>query len=164
MRARPGSLALLLSGPVLVAAYAAVNHAAISTASRAAGGRITSGGLTALGADLWWVVKGVALVAGLAAAGLAVVGVLLRRRGRGRSPLLVLSGVLVVPYALGVAVALYNPVPRLAAFYRSPAFADALPPWQAGSALLLLAAALAQVVGAVRTAARAHGAASPSAR
>ncbi|MEU1720902.1 hypothetical protein ACNF49_42615 [Actinomadura sp. ATCC 39365] len=154
MRERTGTLILLLSGPVLAAAYAAVNYAALRTASGARGdapaGRITSDGLSSLGSDLWWIVRGVALVAGVAAVGIAVVGLLLRRAARGRGALLVSSGVLILPYALGLAVAVYNPVPRLAGFYDHPAFADALPPWQSFSALLLLAAALAQAVGLVR--------------
>ncbi|MGW4405793.1 hypothetical protein ACWEJ6_17325 [Nonomuraea sp. NPDC004702] len=160
MRGRTGTLILLLSGPVLAAAYAAVNYAALRTASAARGpdpaDPMTSGGLTSLGSDLWWIVRGIALVAGVAAAGIAVVGLLLRRAARGRGALLVLSGVLILPYTLGLAAAVYNPVPRLAGFYDHQTFADALPPYQWFSALLLLAAALAQAVGMVRayTAAR----------
>ncbi|MFI7690955.1 hypothetical protein ACIBQ6_17930 [Nonomuraea sp. NPDC049655] len=160
MRERTGTLILLLSGPVLAAAYAAVNYAALRTASGARGpdpaDPMTSGGLTSLGSDLWWIVRGIALVAGVAAAGIAVVGLLLRRAARGRGALLVLSGVLILPYTLGLAAAVYNPVPRLAGFYDHQTFADALPPYQWFSALLLLAAALAQAVGMVRayTAAR----------
>ncbi|MFF0861711.1 hypothetical protein ACFYUV_08150 [Nonomuraea sp. NPDC003560] len=160
MRGRTGTLILLLSGPVLAAAYAAVNYAALRTASEARGpdpaDPMTSGGLTSLGSDLWWIVRGIALVAGVAAAGIAVVGLLLRRAARGRGALLVLSGVLILPYTLGLAAAVYNPVPRLAGFYDHQTFADALPPYQWFSALLLLAAALAQAVGMVRayTAAR----------
>ncbi|MFI7461609.1 hypothetical protein [Nonomuraea sp. NPDC049646] len=160
MRERTGTVVLLLSGPVLTAAYAALNYAALRTASGAQGAgpadRIVSGGLTSLGSDLWWIVRGVALVAGVATAGIAVVGLLLRRAARGRGVLLVSSGVLILPYALGLAAAVYNPVPRLAGFYDHPAFADALPPYQYVSALLLLVAALAQAVGMVRahTAAR----------
>ncbi|MGW2220788.1 hypothetical protein ACWCSD_37870 [Nonomuraea sp. NPDC001684] len=161
MRGRTGTLILLLSGPVLAAAYAAVNYAALRTASGARGpdpaDPMTSGGLTSLGSDLWWIVRGIALVAGVAAAGIAVVGLLLlRRAAQGRGALLVLSGVLILPYALGLAAAVYNPVPGLAGFYDHQAFADALPPYQWFSALLLLAAALAQAIGMVRayTAAR----------
>ncbi|MEV3980119.1 hypothetical protein [Nonomuraea sp. NPDC049758] len=160
MRGRTGTLILLLSGPVLAAAYAAVNYAALRTASGARGpdpaDPMTSGGLTSLGSDLWWIVRGIALVAGVAAVGIAVVGLLLGRAARGRGALLVLSGVLILPYALGLAAAVYNPVPRLPGFYDYPAFADALPPYQWFSALLLVAAALAQAVGMVRayTAAR----------
>ncbi|NUR93074.1 MAG: hypothetical protein HOY71_54140 [Nonomuraea sp.] len=149
MRGRPFGAALLVSGPVLVGAYAAVNYAAISAASRAQGGRVTAGGLTSLGTDVWWVVKGITLVAGVAALTVAVVGLLLRRAGRARGFLLVLAGVPIVPYALGIAVAFANPVPWMAGFYRSPGFAAALPSWQPASALLLVAAALAQTAGAL---------------
>ncbi|MER6508008.1 hypothetical protein ABT158_14410 [Nonomuraea sp. NPDC001636] len=160
MRGRTGTLILLLSGPVLAAAYAAVNYAALRTASGTRGpdpaDPMTSGGLTSLGSDLWWIVRGIALVAGVAAAGIAVVGLLLRRAARGRGALLVVSGVLILPYVLGLAAAVYNPVPRLPGFYDHQAFAGALPPYQYFSALLLLVAALAQAVGMVRayTAAR----------
>ncbi|NUP67946.1 MAG: hypothetical protein HOW71_37920 [Nonomuraea sp.] len=152
MRGRPGGPVLLMSGPVLVGAYAAVNYAAIRAASgaqRSGSGRVTPDGLTSLGVDVWWVVKGVTLVVGFAALTVAVVGLLLRRRGRGRSFLLVLAGVPIVPYALGIAVAFANPVPWMATFYRSPDFAAALPSWQPASALILLAAALAQAAGAL---------------
>jgi hypothetical protein len=155
------SIVLLVSGPVLAAAYAAVNHAAIRTAAGAqrkgpewAGGRVGADGLTSLGADVWWMVKGIALVVGLAAVGVAVVGLLLGRPGRARGFLLVLSGVLIVPYALGFAAALYNPVSAMAQFYDSPDFSGGIPSWQRSTALILLAGGLAQAVGAVRTAAR----------
>ncbi|MEV4394609.1 hypothetical protein [Nonomuraea sp. NPDC049607] len=165
MRGRTGTLVLLLSGPVLVAAYAAVNYAALRTASQARagdpGGRITSGGLSSLGSDLWWITRGVALVAAVAAVGLAVVGLLLRRATRRRGALLVLSGVLILPYTLGVMAAVYNPAPRLAGFYDDVAFEDALPPWQYASSLLVVVAALAQAVGMVRAHSEARTASAP---
>ncbi|MFI9590780.1 hypothetical protein [Nonomuraea sp. NPDC052265] len=163
MRGRTGTLVLLLSGPVLVAVYAAVNYAALRVASRSRGDAITSGGLSSLGSEFWWIALGIALVAGVAAVGVAVAGLLLRRATRGRIALLVVSGVLILPYALGLFVAIANPMRGLAALYDEEAFVDAVPPWQLGSCLLLLVAALAQAVGMVRANSEARTA-SPSPR
>ncbi|MGI5292473.1 hypothetical protein ACQEVF_55510 [Nonomuraea polychroma] len=157
--ARTGLLLLAL-GPVLAAAYAAVNHAAIRTAAKAQvngpeweGGRIGADGLTSLGVDAWRLVWWTALLVGLVAVAYAVIGVLLRRPRRGRALLLVLSGFLIVPYVLGFAVAFLNPVRLLAGLYDAADFAAGVPSWQQATAFLLLAAGLAQAAGLVLAAA-----------
>ncbi|TMR97013.1 hypothetical protein [Nonomuraea basaltis] len=76
-----------------------------------------------------------------------VIGVLLRRRGRGRAFLLVLSGFLIVPYALGFLVAFVNPVSGLAGLYDAADFVAGIPSWQPATAFLLPAAGLAQGIG-----------------
>ncbi|SEG84295.1 hypothetical protein SAMN05444920_105343 [Nonomuraea solani] len=146
-------LVLLALGPVLAAAYAGAGLVAIRMAVRAqvagpgwAGAPIAPGAMTALGADTWQVTWWTALLAGLVALAYVVIGVLLRRRARGRKALLVLSGVLIIPYALGFFVALLNPVKMMAGFYDKPDFAAGLPGWQSATPLILLAAALAQAV------------------
>ncbi|TDD19484.1 hypothetical protein [Nonomuraea diastatica] len=153
-RRRPIDLVLLALGPVLAAAYAAANHAAIRVAVRAQvtgpeweGGPVGAGEMTALGADTWRLTWWIALFVGVVAIAYVVIGVLLRRRGRGRTLLLVLSGVLIVPYALAFLVALINPVHLLAGLYDSPGFASGVPGWQAGTAFIVLAAGLAQTAG-----------------
>ncbi|MEQ4716354.1 hypothetical protein [Nonomuraea sp. B19D2] len=150
----PVALGLLVLGPVLAAAYAGVNLVAIKAAVQAqvtgpkwAGGRLGPDGMTALGADTWQLVWWTALLAGVLGVAYAVIGVLLRRRGRGRTILFVLSGVLIVPYVLAVVVALLNPVRLMAKLYNSPDFAGGLPAWQAGTVLILVAAGLAQAAG-----------------
>lgn len=67
-------LVLLALGPVLAAAYAAVNHAAIRTAAKAQvdgpgweGGRVGADGLTSLGVYAWRVVGWTALLVGVVA-------------------------------------------------------------------------------------------------
>ncbi|MEV4178860.1 hypothetical protein [Nonomuraea sp. NPDC049709] len=153
-RGRPVDVVLLALGPVLVAAYAVTGHLAVRTAVRAQiagpeweGGSIDSSGMTSLGIDTWRVTWWTALVVGLVAVAYTAIGTLLRRAGRGRTLLLVVSGVLIVPYALGVFVAMNNPVKLLAQLYDSPDFAAGLPPWQPYNFLLLLAAGLIQAVG-----------------
>ncbi|MEV1174323.1 hypothetical protein [Nonomuraea sp. NPDC049784] len=171
---RPVALGLLALGPVLAAAYAGVNLMAIRTAVKAqvegpewADGRLGPDGMTALGTDTWQLVLWTALLAGALGVAYAVIGVLLRRRGRGRTFLFVLSGVLIVPYALAVIFALVNPVKALAALYDSPDFAAGVPAWQAGTVLILVVAGLAQAVGLTlahaegRRAARAPGEGQP---
>ncbi|MBF8187283.1 hypothetical protein ITP53_16390 [Nonomuraea sp. K274] len=152
-RGRVG-LVLLALGPVLAAAYAVVNHAAIRLASKAQvggpeweGGRVGADGMTALGVDSWRLVSWTSLLVGALAVAYVVIGVLLRRRSRGRAFLLVSSGVLIVPYALAFLVALLNPVRILAGLYDSPDFAAGIPSWQPAAALIPLAGGLAQAAG-----------------
>ncbi|MEV0229013.1 hypothetical protein [Nonomuraea sp. NPDC050786] len=165
----PVALGLLALGPLLAAAYAGVNLVAIRAAVQAqvagpewAGGRLGPGGMTALGTDTWRLVSWTALLAGFLSVVYAVIGVLLRRRGRGRTFLLVLSGVLIVPYALAVLVALVNPVKMLPELYDSPDFAGGIPAWQAGTVAILVAAGLAQAVGLCMAAAEARRATTAS--
>ncbi|MEV4113628.1 hypothetical protein [Nonomuraea sp. NPDC049695] len=150
----PVALGLLALGPVLAAAYAGANLVAIRAAVKAqiagpewAGGRLGPDGMTALGTDTGRLVSWTALLAGVLGMVYAVIGVLLRRRGRGRTFLFVLSGVLIVPYALAVFVALLNPVRMAAELYDSPDFADGIPAWQAGTVAILVLAGLAQAAG-----------------
>ncbi|MGP3930729.1 hypothetical protein [Nonomuraea sp. KM88] len=150
----PNDLVLLALGPVLAAAYAAANYAAIRAGVRAEiagpgweGGRLGAGEMTALGADTWQLTWWTALFAGLMAVAYVVLGALLRRRGRGRTPLMVLSGVLIVPYALAFFVALLNPVHVLPGLYESPDFAAGVPGWQVATPLIVLVGGLAQAVG-----------------
>jgi hypothetical protein len=147
-------LVLLALGPVLAAAYAAVNRAAIVVAAKAQvsgpeweGGRVGADGLTAVGVDAWRVVWWTAVLVGAIALAYVAIGLLLWRRGRGRSFLLVLSGFLILPYALGVVIAFVNPVRALPKLYDTPGFADGIPSWQPATAFLLLAAGLAQATG-----------------
>ncbi|MGW4961930.1 hypothetical protein ACWEPL_32340 [Nonomuraea sp. NPDC004186] len=154
-------------GPVLAAAYAGVNHVAIEAAVKAqiagpewAGGRLAADGMTGLGRDAWRLVLATAVVVGVLGVVYAVIGVLLRRGGRGRTPLLVLSGVLIVPYALAVLVALINPARALAGLYDTPDFAGGLPGWQSATVLVLVAAGLAQAAGVAMAAAEGRRAAS----
>ncbi|GAA3208662.1 hypothetical protein [Nonomuraea helvata] len=130
----PVALGLLTLGPVLAAAYAGANLVAIRTAVKTqiagpewAGGRLGPDGMTALGTDAGRLVSWTALLAGVLGVVYAVIGVLLRRRGRGRTFLFVLSGVLIIPYALAVFVALLNPVRMLAGLYDSPTSPTASP-------------------------------------
>ncbi|TDD54251.1 hypothetical protein E1286_05915 [Nonomuraea terrae] len=153
-RGRPAGLVLLALGPVLAAAYAGAGHVAVQAAVRAQisgpgweGGRIDADGMTSLGLDAWRVTWWTALLVGVVALAYVVIGLLLRRHGRGRAFLLVLSGTLIVPYVLGFAVALVNPVKLLASLYDVPDFAAGLPAWHSATAFLLLAAGLAQAVG-----------------
>ncbi|MFG1701800.1 hypothetical protein ACFLIM_01280 [Nonomuraea sp. M3C6] len=153
-RGQPVGFVLLALGPILAAAYAAVNHVAIRTAVQAQiagpeweGGRVDADGMTAVGVDTWRLVWWTALFVGVVAVAFVLIGVLLRRRGRGRTLLLVFSGVLIVPYAVGFLVALINPVKGLGGLYDVPDFVDGVPPWQPGTAFILLAAGLAQAVG-----------------
>ncbi|MEO3884973.1 hypothetical protein [Nonomuraea sp. B5E05] len=153
-RRRPTDLVLLALGPVLAGAYAAVNHAAIREAVRAQiagpeweGGPLGPGEMTALGTDVWRLTWWIALFTGVVAVAYLVIGALLRRRGRGRTLLMVLSGVLMVPYALAFLVALMNPVHSLPGLYDSPDFAAGVPGWQAATPLIVLAAGLTQAVG-----------------
>lgn len=153
-RARPVGLVLLALGPVLVAAYAGAGYLAVRGAVRAQvadpgwpGGLIDASGMTSLGVDTWRLTWWIALFVGVVALAYAVMGALLRRRGRGRTSLLVISGVLILPYALGFLIALINPVRALAGLYDSPDFVAGLPPWQPATAYLLLAAGLVQAVG-----------------
>ncbi|MEV0312685.1 hypothetical protein [Nonomuraea fuscirosea] len=155
-RGRLVGLVLLAMGPVLVAAYAGAGHAAVRAGVRAQvtgpewqGGRIDAGGLTSLGVDAWRLTWWTAAFAGLMALAYLVIGALLRRGRRGRTPLLVIAGLLIAPYALSFLVALINPVALLARPYQSPDFAAGLPPWQPATAFLLLAAGLVQAVGLV---------------
>jgi hypothetical protein len=159
---RPAGIVLLALGPTLAAAYAGAGHLAIRAAVRAQtagpeweGGRIDGSGLTSLGVDTWRLTWWTAMVVGLAAVAYLVFGVLLLRERRGRTVILVVSGVLIVPYALGFGVALFNPVELLAGLYDSPDFLAGLPAWQPYTAWLLLAGGLAQAVGMVMAAA--HG-------
>ncbi|MEV0384505.1 hypothetical protein [Nonomuraea sp. NPDC050643] len=159
-RGRPIGVVLLALGPVLAVAYAGVNHVAIRMAVEAqiagprwVGGLIDADGMTSLGVDAWRLTWWTTLFVGLVALAYLVIGALLRRRSRGRTALLVLSGVLVIPYALGFLVALINPVKTLAALYHTRDFTDGLPGWQPATALILLAAALVQAAGLPLTAA-----------
>ncbi|MEO3871540.1 hypothetical protein ABGB18_22225 [Nonomuraea sp. B12E4] len=152
-RGRPVGLVLLALGPVLAAAYAAAGHAAIRTAVRAQTtgpgweGRVDADGMTAVGVDTWRLVWWTTLFAGLLAVAFVVIGVLLRRSGRGRTFLLVLSGVLIVPYVAVLVVAFLNPVRLLAGLYDEDGFAGGLPSWQPSLAFVLVAAGLAQAAG-----------------
>ncbi|WP_211370655.1 hypothetical protein, partial [Nonomuraea turkmeniaca] len=105
--------------------------------------------LTSLGVDAWRLVWWTALLVGVVAVAYAVIGVLLRRPRRGRTLLLVVSGFLIVPYALGFVVAFLNPVRLLAALYDAADFAAGVPSWQTATAFLILAAGLAQAAGLV---------------
>ncbi|WP_043638533.1 hypothetical protein [Nonomuraea candida] len=169
-RGRPVELVLLALGPVLVAAYAGAGHLAVRAAVRAQiagpsweGGRIDASQMTSLGVDTWRLTWWTALLVGVVALAYAVIGALLRRGGRGRTLLLVVSGVLVAPYALGFLVALVNPVRLLAGLYDSPDFAGGLPGWQPYTAFLLAAAGLVQAVGLAMAAARGKRAAATAA-
>ncbi|KAB8192838.1 hypothetical protein FH608_025630 [Nonomuraea phyllanthi] len=151
---RPITLYLLALGPVLAAAYAGANLVAIKAAVRAQvaspeweGALPGPDEMTALGTDVWRVVLMTALLAGALAVAYAVIGLLLRRGSRKRTFLFVLSGVLMVPYALAVFVALLNPVAGLAALYDTPGFTAGLPGWQGGTVVLLVVAALSQAIG-----------------
>ncbi|GAA3555654.1 hypothetical protein GCM10022419_040100 [Nonomuraea rosea] len=153
-RGRPVGLVLLALGPVLVAAYAAVNRVAIQLAAAAqvkgpewGGRRVGSDGLTSLGVDTWRAVWWSAAFLGAVAVAFVVIGAHLRRSSRGRTPLLVLSGVLIVPYAVVILLAYLNPVRLLGEFYDAPDFSDGIPSWQGAAFLLLIAAGLAQAVG-----------------
>lgn len=161
MAGRSGLAGLVLSalGPVLVAAYVGAGHVAIRAAVRTqiagpewAGGRIDASGMTSLGVDAWRVTWWTATFVGLVAVAYAVFGLLLHRASRGRTPILVVSGVLSVPYALGAVFAMINPVALLA--YDSPDFLAGLPGWQGYAAWLLPAAGLVQAVGLALAAAR----------
>ncbi|MFF4614504.1 hypothetical protein [Nonomuraea jabiensis] len=161
------ALVLLALGPILAAAYAVLNLVAIEAAVKAqitgpewSGGRLLADGMTGLGRDSWRLVLATAVVVGVLGVVYAVIGVLLRRGGRGRTPLLVLSGVLIVPYALAVLSALVNPTRALAGLYDTPDFADGLPGWQSATVLILVAAGLAQAVGVATAAAQGRRAAS----
>ncbi|MER7367344.1 hypothetical protein [Nonomuraea wenchangensis] len=154
-------VALLVSGPVLVAAYALAGRTAVGRAAEAQargpgwrGGRIDADGLTSLGVDAWRVVAVTALVVGVTALAYLVIGPLLGRGGRGRTFLLVLSGFLIVPYALGCVVAFVNPPRLLGGLYQAADFVAGLPAWQPATAFLLPAAGLAQAVGLALTARR----------
>ncbi|TYB67809.1 hypothetical protein FXF51_13645 [Nonomuraea sp. PA05] len=158
---RLAGLVLLALGPVLAAAYAGAGHVAVRAAVRAQlagpgwqGGGVDESGLTSLGVDTWRLTWWTAAVVGLAAVAYLVFGVLLQRERRGRTLILVVSGVLIVPYALGFGVALFNPVVLLANLYESPDFLAGLPAWQPYTAWLLLAGGLAQAVGMVLAAAQ----------
>ncbi|AQZ64865.1 unnamed protein product [[Actinomadura] parvosata subsp. kistnae] len=149
-------LVLLALGPALVAAYAGAGYVAIKAAVRAqvtgpewAGRKAGAAGFTSLGVDTWRLTWWTALVVGLVAVLYLLFGVLLRRGSRGRTLILVVSGLLIVPYALGFGVALFNPPAMLANLYDNPDFLAGLPAWQPFTAWLLLAAGLAQAVGMV---------------
>ncbi|MET7326998.1 hypothetical protein [Nonomuraea sp. NPDC005650] len=155
------AVVLLALGPVLAAAYAVANLVAIRTAVKAqitgpewAGGRLAADGMTALGRDYWRLVLVVAVLVGVLGVTYAVMGALLWRGGRGRTPLLVVSGVLIVPYALAVLVVLIIPAKALAGLYDSPDFAGGVPAWQPATVLVLVAAGLAQAVGMAMAAAQ----------
>ncbi|GAA3699224.1 hypothetical protein GCM10022224_076460 [Nonomuraea antimicrobica] len=157
---RPVGLVLLGLGPVLVAAYAGAGHTAVRAAVREQvagpsweGGRIDDSGMTSLGLDTWQLTGLTALVTGVVALAVAVIGALLLRPRRGRTTLLVVSGFLILPYALGFLVALVNPV-RILGSLRSADFVAGLPAWQPFTAVLLLAAGLVQAVGMSMTAAQ----------
>ena len=159
-RGRPVGLVLVALGPVLVAAYAGVNRVAIQLAVKAQtrgpeweGGRVDPDGMTSLGVDTWRTVWWTAAFVGAVALAFVIIGVLLRRGSRGRTLLLVLSGVLIVPYAAGIFIAFLNPVKALAGLYDAPDFSDGIPGWQAATVLLLIAAGLSQAVGVSRAAA-----------
>ncbi|MEV4010197.1 hypothetical protein AB0J35_06845 [Nonomuraea angiospora] len=161
------ALVLPALGPVLAAAYAGVNRVAIEAAVKAqiagpewAGGRLAADGMTGLGRDSWRLVLATAVIVGFLGVVYIVIGVLLRRGGRGRTPLLVLSGVLIVPYALAVLVAVINPTRALAGLYDTPDFAAGLPAWQPATVLVLVAAGLAQAAGVATAAAEGRRAAS----
>ncbi|MEU6710777.1 hypothetical protein ABZ897_04785 [Nonomuraea sp. NPDC046802] len=155
-RRGPIGLILLALGPVLTAVYAGVNHAAIRMASKAqvAGpqwqggqGRVGADGLTSLGVDAWRLTWWTAAFVGVLAVAFVVIGLLLRRRARGRTVLLVLSGVLIVPYAFAFLVAMINPMKLLAELYKVPDFVSGIPSWQSSASFLLLAAGLSQAIG-----------------
>ncbi|TDE47480.1 hypothetical protein E1295_22770 [Nonomuraea mesophila] len=153
-RRRSTDLVLLALGPLLAPVYAAVNYAAIKAGVRAEvtgpeweGDPPAAGEMTALGTDLWRLTVWIALFMGLVAVVYLVMGVLLRRRSRGRTVIMVLSGVLIVPYSLVFFVALANPVLALAGLYDTPDFSAGVPGWQAATPLIVLVAGLAQAVG-----------------
>ncbi|MGW0803006.1 hypothetical protein [Nonomuraea sp. NPDC002799] len=153
-RRRAAGLVLLALGPVLAGAYAGVNRVAVRLASQAQvagpgweGGRVGADGLTSLGVDTWRLVWWTAAFVGVLALAFVVIGVLLRRPRRGRTLLLVLSGVLIVPYAVAFLATLINPVRLLARLYDAADFANGIPSWQPGTAFLLLAAGLSQAAG-----------------
>ncbi|MGN9839516.1 hypothetical protein ACTMTI_15480 [Nonomuraea sp. H19] len=149
------SLVLLALGPALTAAYAAANRVAIEAATEAqingpeweGGGPVDADGMTALGVDTWQLIWWTALVVGVVAVAFAAIGVLLRRHRRGRALLLVLSGVLIVPYALGFLAAFLVPLHVFAGLYDAPDFVAGIPSWQPATAFLLLAAGVAQAIG-----------------
>nr|SBO94559.1 hypothetical protein BN4615_P4075 [Nonomuraea gerenzanensis] len=145
----------------MVAAYAGAGRVAIEAGVRAQigdpatwTGLVHPSGLTTLGVDTWRLTWWTALVVGLVSVLYTVFGVLLRRGSRGRALILVMSGVLIVPYALGFGVALFNPPVMMGNFYDSPEFLSGLPGWQPYTAWLLLAGGLCQAVGLVRAATR----------
>lgn len=142
-RARLVGLLLLALGPVLVAAYTGTSYLAVRRGVRA---RVDASGMTTLGVDGWRLTWWTALFVGVVALAYTVMGMLLRR-GRGGMSLLVIAGVLIIPYALGFFIALMNPVRGLAALSDSTEFLSALPPWQSVLAYLLLVAGLVQAVG-----------------
>ncbi|MEW9548714.1 hypothetical protein [Nonomuraea sp. NPDC050783] len=160
-RGRRIGAALLALGPVLVAAYALAGRIAVGQAAEAQvrgpgweGGRIGADGLTTLGVGAWHVVAGTALVVGATALAYLVIGWLLGRRRRGRTFLLVLSGFLIVPYALGCVVALIDPPRLLAGLTQVPDFVAGLPAWHPATAFLLPVAGLAQAAGLALAASR----------
>lgn len=161
-RGRLAGLVLLALGPVLVTLYAGLGLLAVRGAAAAqiadpawAGGRISAGGLTSLGVDAWRMTWWTALLVGVVALAYTVIGLLLRRPlHRGRAFLLVLSGFLIFPYALGFVVALVNPAKLLAGLYGASGFVSGLPSWQPAAAFLLLGAGAVQSVGLVVAAAQ----------
>ncbi|WP_188192828.1 hypothetical protein [Nonomuraea sp. SYSU D8015] len=149
-------LVLLALGPILAAAYAGVNRLAIQEGAKAQvngpeweGGRVGADGLTSLGAEAWQLVWWTALLVSVVALAYVAIGVLLRRPGRGRTFLLVLSGFLILPYALGFLIAFIDPVRLLAGLRDAGDFVDGLPPWQEATPFLLLTGGLVQAVGMV---------------
>ncbi|MCK2220783.1 hypothetical protein MF672_044310 [Actinomadura sp. ATCC 31491] len=161
-RGRRAGVVLLAAGPALVGAYALAGWAAVGQAAEAQvrgpgweGGRIGPDGLTSLGVDAWRVVALTALVVGVTALAYLAVGPLLgRRSARGRTFLLVLSGFLIVPYALGCVVAFVNAPRLLGRLYQASDFVAGLPGWQPATAFLLPAAGLVQAAGLALTARR----------
>ncbi|MET8869124.1 hypothetical protein ABZW11_39875 [Nonomuraea sp. NPDC004580] len=157
---RPAGLVLLALGPVLAAAYAGAGHLGVRAAVRAQiadpkweGGTIDDSGMTSTGTDAWQMILLTALLAGLVALAYLVIGLLLRRPRRGRTALLVVSGVLVLPYTLAFAVALINPARALAGLTGQSGFVAGLPGWQSYAAYLILLGGLAQSAGMVMAAA-----------
>lgn len=155
-KGRPAAVVLLALGPVLAAAYAGAEYVGIRAAVRAQvahpeweGGRIDASGMTTTGADSWRIAALVALFAGLMSLAYLVIGLLLRRPRRGRTALLVISGVLILPYALAFAVALLDPGRGLAALGDQVGFVEGLPAWQPYTAYLILIGGLAQAAGMV---------------
>ncbi|GAB2906973.1 hypothetical protein ACFMQL_27515 [Nonomuraea fastidiosa] len=158
-RGRPAGLVLLALGPVLAAAYAGAGYLGVRAAVRAQiadpeweGGRIDASGMTTMGADAWRIILLTALFAGLVALAYLVIGLLLRRPGRGRTALLVVSGLLILPYTLAFAIALLNPARALAALTDQSGFVSGLPDWQSYAAYLILIGGVAQAVGMVMAA------------
>ncbi|MFG1695767.1 hypothetical protein [Nonomuraea sp. NPDC049309] len=158
-KGRPAGLVLLALGPVLAAAYAGAGYLGVRAAVRAQiadpgweGGRIDASGMTTTGADAWGIIALTALVAGLVALAYLVIGLLLRRPRRGRTALLVVSGLLILPYALSFVIALLNPARALAALGDQAGFVAGLPDWQSYAAYLILIGGLAQAVGVVMAA------------